>query len=232
MKEIIAIHGWGSNRDIWEKWNEHFPEESYLWQKYERGYYGEKQFIPRWFNNSSEEKILICHSLGLHFCEPQMLSNASIIVLINSFTNFLGLNNKSSLLAKSTRMMKNEIKDGNAENVILKFFTKGFRPNKISHELNNFMKNKFLTLNIDRLINDLDILINCQDLPTGFPKPAKIILIRSNNDFILNNDSQDILYNDIIKNKNKINKILTEYNGHFILNLNFINDLKKLINSK
>ena len=77
MKQVIAMHGWGCNNTIWKQWKIKFQNKGWLWQSGERGYGTISTFKPNWhketFQASSNRKAIICHSLGAHLIEKEIL---------------------------------------------------------------------------------------------------------------------------------------------------------------
>ena len=48
MKQIIAMHGWCSDRTFWKDWKKYFQSKGWLWQDGERGYGYIEQSEPFW----------------------------------------------------------------------------------------------------------------------------------------------------------------------------------------
>ena len=92
MKEIIAMHGWAGDSNQWSNWEKIFKCFEWEWQTSERGYKGINPHTPKWIHNSNQVKpkrVAICHSLGSHLIDQQVLYSATHVVLINSFSRFI-----------------------------------------------------------------------------------------------------------------------------------------------
>ena len=109
MKEIITMHGWAGDSNQWSNWEELFKCCDWKWQTAERGYKDISPHSPKWNHNLNKaelKRVAICHSLGSHLIDKQVLQLATHVVLINSFSRFIpsGKENRSITMALS-RMM-------------------------------------------------------------------------------------------------------------------------------
>ena len=91
MKQIITQHGWGLDKSFWDSYKIEFQKKQWHWQDNERGYFSKKINQSKWIKNNSiaQIKMIICHSLGFHLIKRDLFDEASHIVFINSFNNFL-----------------------------------------------------------------------------------------------------------------------------------------------
>ena len=103
MKEIIAMHGWAGDSHQWVDWEKIFKSCDWEWQTAERGYKELSPHSPKWKSSNQVElkRVAICHSLGSHLIDKQVLYTATHVVLINSFSRFIpsGKQNRSIRLA-------------------------------------------------------------------------------------------------------------------------------------
>ena len=53
--------------------------------------------------------MTLCHSFGFHLVGEKILKEATHIVLINSFNNFLPLSNKRNFILRSLKRMETKI---------------------------------------------------------------------------------------------------------------------------
>ena len=111
MNQIISQHGWGLNRNVWKKLKEEFIKKNWTWQDNERGYYSDYFIKAKWIKSDSDKnkKVALCHSLGIHLIGKEILKEASHIVLINSFNNFIPRNNESEITMRTLQRMENKI---------------------------------------------------------------------------------------------------------------------------
>ena len=102
---FVFQHGWGFSDTCWRGWTEGLSSTCLLGN---RGYWGQPtpldpDGIPPGF-------ILVCHSLGLHFLCPRLLSQAGLVVIISGFAHFHGLHSADGRFSrKHIKRMLNRI---------------------------------------------------------------------------------------------------------------------------
>ena len=118
MKQIITQHGWGLNKHFWDEHKVDFLNNNWHWQDNERGYFSKNNYQAKWIKSDSKKEIrmTLCHSYGFHLMQKTILKEATHIVLINSFNNFLPIGNKRNFILRSlkrmeTKILKDEPKD-------------------------------------------------------------------------------------------------------------------------
>ena len=201
MKEIIAMHGWAGDSHQWSNWEKIFKKCDWEWQTSERGYKDISPHTPKWNHNSNQvefKRVAICHSLGSHLIDNEVLHSATHVVLINSFSRFIPSNKESRSIKMALNRMMNAINTPNELSMLRKFHIKAYKPNDI-----NLESNESNLLNISdsgrlRLKNDLTLLINSDSLPTGLNTNAKVLIINSKKDYILANQTKEKLAQDLI----------------------------------
>ena len=111
MNQIISQHGWGLDQSIWDKLKEEFIRQNWAWQDNDRGYYSDSCVKVKWIKSDSDKnkKVALCHSLGIHLIGKEILKEASHIILINSFFNFIPSNNESNITMRTLRRMEKKI---------------------------------------------------------------------------------------------------------------------------
>ena len=102
MKQIITQHGWGLNKYFWDDYKVDFLNNNWHWQDNERGYFSTNNYQAKWIKRESKKEIrmTLCHSFGFHLMQKKILKEATHIVLINSFNNFLPLSNKRNFILR------------------------------------------------------------------------------------------------------------------------------------
>jgi pimeloyl-[acyl-carrier protein] methyl ester esterase len=90
LVEIIAYHGWGFDQTFWDPWSIIFSKYNYLFNRFDRGYFGDPQ-DPR-FRHHESKKVVMVHSYGLHLCPREQLEAADLIIIFNSFIHFHPMN--------------------------------------------------------------------------------------------------------------------------------------------
>ena len=230
MKEIIAMHGWAGDSRQWSNWEKIFKSCNWEWQTSERGYKDICPHTPKWNNNSNQvelKRVAICHSLGSHLIDKEVLHSATHVVLINSFSRFIpsGKENRPIMLALN-RMM-NTINTPNEASMLRKYHIKAYKPNYI-----DVKSSESNLLNISdsgrlRLKNDLKLLMNSDSLPIGLNNSAKVLIVNSEQDCILANQAKEKLAEDLIKHLQADPKIINlQEEGHYITKIKNIKKVK------
>lgn len=85
MAEILAFHGWGLDRSVWQWLNQEL-DESIRFTCADRGYFGHPRDVD--WSDSGIPKILIAHSYGLHWSPSKLIQGADHLILLSSFMRF------------------------------------------------------------------------------------------------------------------------------------------------
>ena len=235
MKEIIAMHGWAGNSKQWSKWIDLFQSCNWKWQTAERGYQDINSKTPRWNKESNQigpRKVAICHSLGSHLIDKTILRSAAHVVLINSFSRFIPTGKENRAVTTALNRMMDTINTPHEESMLRKFYIKAHKPNTINIESNESHLLSLSDSGRRKLKNDLKLLINSDSLPTGLNADAKVLIINSNKDYILANETKEKLAEDLtiyLKEKPTIINIQDE--GHSISKLKNIQKIKHWLES-
>ena len=201
MKEIIAMHGWAGDSHQWANWKKIFKSCDWEWQTSERGYKEISPHIPKWNHNSNQfelKRVAICHSLGSHLIDNKVLHSATHVVLINSFSRFIPTGKENRSIKLALNRMMHAINSPNEETMLKKFQIKAYKPNCIDVKSS---KSNLLHMSDSgrlRLKNDLKLLINSDSLPIGLNNSAKVLIVNSEQDYILANQTKGKLAEDLI----------------------------------
>ena len=144
MNQVITQHGWGLDESFWDSYKIGFPKKQWHWQDNERGYFSKNVNQSKWIKNDLNNglKMVLCHSLGFHLIQENLLDEASHIVFINSFNNFLPSSKKRHLVFKSLKRMEKKIISFEAEDMLKEFIHRSFLPNYMTINFQNiFYKN-------------------------------------------------------------------------------------------
>lgn len=109
--ELILQHGWGFDSRVWNGWLGQLNDlcETTIFHVGERGYYGAEPFYPAFIDKQSF-KVIICHSIGMHLLNPELLQQADAICLVSSFLQFHPLDQLSHRRSKRVvRAMKEKL---------------------------------------------------------------------------------------------------------------------------
>ena len=223
MKQVITQHGWGLDQNFWDIDKVEFEKNNWVWQDNERGYFSKNSNQSKWISNSSNHKIkmIICHSLGFHLIEENLFREASHIVLINSFNDFLPFSKKRNLIIRSLRRMEKQIKNCKAKSMLKEFINRSFIPNSLNTEFQtNYYKN-LETIDKSILLRDFKKLYLPGDLPKFLNKDCNIIFIQSEDDLILDKDSSNNFLELLNKTLDKTPALIRlENQGHCLTNVN------------
>ncbi len=231
MKEIIAMHGWAGDSHQWSNWRKLFKHCDWKWQTADRGYKNISPYTPKWNNNSNQDqlkRVVICHSLGSHLIDKQLLNSATHVVLINSFSRFIPNNKEKRSVTMALKMMMSAIDTPNETAMLRKFYLKAYKPNYIDVES---AKSNLLYISDSgrlRLKNDLTLLINSDSLPVGLNTNAKVLIVNSEEDYILANQTKTKLAEDLTNHLEAIPTIINlKEEGHTISQIENIKKIKQ-----
>ena len=235
MNQIITQHGWGLDKSFWDSYKIEFQKNRWHWQDNERGYFSKNVNQSKWIKNNlnNQIKMVLCHSMGFHLIQKNLLDEASHVVFINSFINFLPSSKKSNLIYRSLKRMEKKILSFEAEDMLKEFIHRCFLPNEININFKNMFYKDLEGLNNNLLLNDLKKLYTHKNSLNSFAKNCEVIVINSKNDLILNDDSRNNfieLLNQTLTKKPTVIELSNQ--GHCLTNLNFYQIIKKTLDNK
>ena len=192
MKQVIAAHGWAGDASVWNLWQHRFAARGWQWQSADRGYGGQDCVMPNW-SDRSLKRLLVCHSLGPHLLPAPILAKADTIVLLGGFASFVPGGAAGRRQAIALRGMATRLGTAEEGQMLRKFLERcasplpstALPPQPQLHVLNDTGR--------ERLRHDLTLLRDCSDLPLGWPKQARTLLVQGGQDAIVNRESQDLL---------------------------------------
>ena len=234
MNQVITQHGWGLDHNVWIKLKNKFIQNDWLWQDNERGYYSALSNRVNWIKEDSDKtiKVVLCHSLGIHLIEKKILKEATHIVLINSFNNFIPNNNESKITIKSLKRMEKKINSKEIKLMLEKFITKSFKPNEIDQDFSSIFQSNLNEININLLLEDFQKLYSRYKTFSLFKKNTDVLMIKSKNDQILKEYACDEFVE--LLNKRQINKpklVQLDKQGHIINNIDILKIIEDWIKS-
>jgi len=223
MKQIITQHGWGLDKNFWNTYKVDFLNNNWYWQDNERGYFSTKNYQAKWIksNSKNEIRMALCHSYGFHLMQKKVLKEATHIVLINSFNNFLPVSNKRNFILRSLKRMETKIIKDATKDMLKEFIYRSFMPNDINNSFKNIFYKSLESLNKTLLLTDLKKLYRNRDFPVFLKKDCKIIFIKSENDLVLDKESNNnflAFLNRTLDKKPILIKLAQQ--GHCLTNLN------------
>ena len=235
MNQVITQHGWGLDKSFWDSYKIGFQKNQWYWQDNERGYFSKNVNQSQWIKNTSNNglKMVLCHSLGFHLIQGNLLDEASHVILINSFNNFLPSNKKRNLIYRSIKRMEKKIISFEAEDMLKEFIHRSFSPNDININFQRIFYKNLKSVNNNLLLKDLQKLYNDKNSLKSFQKNCNVIVIISKNDLILDQDSTKNFIELLYKKLNKKPTVIELSNqGHCLTNLNFYQIIKRNLDKK
>ena len=230
MKEIIAMHGWAGDSHQWSNWEKIFKSCDWEWQTSERGYKDISPHTPKWNHNSNQvelKRVAICHSLGSHLIDKEVLHSATHVVLINSFSRFIPSGKENRPIKLALNRMMNAINTPNEAAMLRKFHIKAYKPNYIDVKSSESNLLHISDSGRLRLKNDLKLLMNSDSLPIGLNNSAKVLIVNSEQDYILANQTKEKLAEDLINHLEAVPKIINlQDEGHSITKIKNIKKVK------
>ena len=219
MNQCISQHGWGLDQSIWNELKDEFIKQNWIWQDNDRGYYADAYVKAKWIKNDSDKnkKVALCHSLGLHLMEKEILKEASHIVLINSFYNFIPTNNESKITMRTLQRMEKKINTREVRSMLEEFISRSFMPNQVDMKFKSIFNLNSKQINLENLLKDFQKLYVQNSKFNLFSQFAEVLIIKSQNDFILKEYASNEFINFL--NGSQINKphlVQIENQGHLI----------------
>ncbi len=201
MKQIIAMHGWGSDSNTWQKWEKHFQQNGWVWQNGERGYGTKQPIQPFWHkeskNSSYDKRVFIGHSLGPHLIEKDVLFKATDVVLLNSFSYFVPKKKESRALIAALGGMKKQLGTPNEKLMLLTFLNKASKPNSVETIPSGPITNGLSLEGRRRLQSDLDLLIKTHELASKLSPKVRALVIEGSKDLIVVPAAREGLIKDL-----------------------------------
>ena len=235
MNQVITQHGWGLDQSFWDNYKVEFLKNGWHWQDNERGYFSKNIYQSKWLKNNLNDqiKMVLCHSLGFHLIQENLLDEASNVVFINSFNNFLPSSKKRNLIYRSLKRMEKKIILFEAEIMLKEFIHRCFLPNNMTINFQNMFYKNLGGLNNNLLLNDLKKLYTDKNHIKCFEKNCNVIVINSKSDLILDQYSSDNFIEFLNKKLTKKPTVIELANqGHCITNLNFYQIIKRTLDKK
>jgi pimeloyl-[acyl-carrier protein] methyl ester esterase len=183
----IAYHGWGFDRSIWSDWQTQFMARGWQFWAGDRGYFGEA-CSPVW-QDAEAFKVLLVHSLGLHFCDPVNLKQADLLIIFNGFLSFHPVERIAK--KRSQRILQQMIAKFQTQPrmVLAEFHHNCYLPDGYSPERSPQLEQTSLNLerpmNLEQLLTDLQFLDTSLFDQTLLQTVPQIMICNSKQDCII-----------------------------------------------
>ena len=235
MNQVITQHGWGLDKSFWDSYKIGFKKNQWYWQDNERGYFSKDINQSKWIKNNLNNglKMILCHSLGSHLIQRNLLDEASHVIFINSFNNFLPSSKKRNLIYRSLKRMEKKIISFEAEDMLKEFIHRSFLPNNMTINFQNMFYKNLRGLNNNLLLKDLKKLYTDKNSLKPISENCNVIVINSKKDLILDQDSSNNFIELLNKKLTKKPTVIELSNqGHCLTNLNFYQIIKRTLDNK
>ena len=235
MNQVITQHGWGLDQSFWDSYKVEFQKNGWHWQNNERGYFSKSVNQSKWVKNNFNDRIkmVLCHSLGFHLIQGNLLDEASHVVFINSFNNFLPSSKKRNLVYRSLKRMEKKIISFETEDMLKEFIHRSFLPNNMNNNFQTMFYKNLRGLNNNLLLKDLKKLYTDKNSLKTIGENCNVIVINSKKDFILDPDSSNRFIELLNKKLTKKPTVIELSNqGHCLTNLNFYQIIKRTLDNK
>ena len=126
--------------------------------------------------------------------------------------------------------MEKKIISFNTEDMLKEFINRSFYPNYINTNFQNMFYESLKNLNNNLLLNDLKKLYNDENFLDSLNKDCNVIIIKSNKDLILDQDSSNNFIELLNRKLNKKPTLIELSNqGHCLTNINFYQIIKRTL---
>ena len=186
--QLIAVHGWGSDQHCWQSWQEPCEKRGWLLECFERGYGENKEKIPQW--NSKYKHALVVNSLGLHLTPNKILAEAEAVILLASFGRFIPEGSGGKALEIALKGMAQKIEAGEIKEIFDNFREKVAAPQPVDYLPQGVENQKISELGKTKLLEDLDLLAKCKEIPKSFPHNSAVLIVEAGEDQIVSEASK------------------------------------------
>ena len=158
-------HGWGFDQRSFREWPEILGPGAVT--LLDRGYLGGAP-VQLSNDHSGEQRILVSHSLGLHFVTIDQLASFAMIVVLSGFASFHGLNpGGSSISRKHIARMKRRLRR-EPEKLLADFYRDCSWPGQLPD---------FARMNVDLLADDLHLLDTAVLRELGASQACRVLIL-------------------------------------------------------
>ena len=196
MTQILAVHGWAGHAEQWTYWRRLIERRKSPMQVMERGYGNNAPRRPSWTNEAGP-RVVIAHSLGLHFLPSPLLKEATALVLLGCFTAFVpeGRNGRST--QAGLKGMRAALGSEGEGPILERFFQRAIQPHSPGACPPSPLLKGLSSEGRQRLDDDLVLLETCRTLPRGWPSNARVLVIQGEQDAVVHPSSHQQLLDQL-----------------------------------
>ena len=182
--EVLAMHGWGCDSRIWQRWAEPVAQRGWQLRCSDRGYGSAPAQALAW-SASSQRRLLITHSLGTHLLPDAVWHQATRVVLLASFARFVPAERAGRSLRYALKEMGQRLENGQSAAVLRDFQRQCAAPNSAAPLANGWIEPPRPATGERRLLADLEHMGRIEALPAAFPIEAPVLIVEAACDHIL-----------------------------------------------
>ena len=206
MNQVIAAHGWAGDASIWRTWQRSFEALGWRWQSVEQGYSGQQPYQPCWAADVGQ-RLLISHSLGVHMLPASVLADAQAIVLLAGFSAFVPPGATGRGQAVALRGMAARLGTPREDEMLQKFLERCAAPLPASALPPNPLLRGITQEGRERLRAHLQLLQNCDSLPSSWPAEASVLVIRGDQDRVVCDESHALLLQQLPSDRSEEHRL-------------------------
>lgn len=149
---IIAYHGWGFNASFWDPLKKCLNSDIFF-EAADRGYFSSSN-NPDFNSSTAENKIIVTHSFGLHWCPDEVLNSADHLVIMGGYLNFHPPEKDEYRRSKmNLRQMLSQFIE-RPQFVLKQFYGNSLAPQKNDIEVPDSMNHDLLLSDLSRIDRD------------------------------------------------------------------------------
>ncbi len=183
--QLIAYHGWGMDATFWKPLFELFDANISATAS-DRGYFSDAK-NETFDKKTSGKKVVLTHSLGLHWCDDDVLNKADHLIVLGGFLNFHPADKKENRKSKLIlREMLSQFVES-PEKVLQQFYENASSPSKNSLSIPE-------NLNHDMLLGDLTLFMEDHFRQQRLFELPEITIIHGSQDRIVSHHQAREMY--------------------------------------
>jgi len=182
--QLIAMHGWCGDRRSWDPWLPLWRQRGWSCCCGERGYGNLPPLQPGW-SDAPGLKVVIAHSLGPHLLMPDVLAAADALVLLTSFGRFVPSGQAGRGVSTALAAMDAQLAGQDPQPMLETFLQRVAAPAASELLQATPAREPLPPEGLQRLRDDLALISQCNGLPAGFPREARVLLVQAGCDQIV-----------------------------------------------
>lgn len=166
-RQWLFIHGWGYDASAWQPLIDLLPPEDSV-ACVDRGYFGTPADAA--FTSAPGQRVLVTHSLGQQFFDPERMGLPDVWILIGGFARFVD----SPAQVRPLRRMRSKL-DTNPQAVLSDFHARCGEPGRVTNPIRD----------LPRLAADLEWLEHAEAPISVMRQCRKIVILHARGDAIV-----------------------------------------------